>query len=50
MVMEHMVRLCQHVGDEAVERAKTQVRLLEERKETFFLLFFSCGLFASVRN
>lgn len=24
-MMEHMVRMCQHVGDEEVERAKTQV-------------------------
>lgn len=26
LTLEHMVRMCQHVGDEAVERAKTQVR------------------------
>lgn len=25
LVMEHMVRMCRHVGDEEVERAKTQV-------------------------
>ena len=25
LVTEHMVRMCQHVGDEEVERAKTQV-------------------------
>lgn len=25
LVMEEMVRMCQHVGDEEVERAKTQV-------------------------
>lgn len=28
LVTEHMVRMCQHVGDEEVERAKTQVHLL----------------------
>ncbi|CAM9854895.1 unnamed protein product, partial [Laminaria digitata] len=26
VVMEHMVRMCQHVGDEEVERAKTQLK------------------------
>lgn len=26
LVLEHMVRLCQHVGDEEVQRAKMQVR------------------------
>ncbi|CAM9789232.1 unnamed protein product [Scytosiphon promiscuus] len=26
LVLEHMVRMCQHVGDEEVERAKTQLK------------------------